>query len=254
MGRLTNMLPPQIRGPARRLRRLARLHVRPWTHRGDARDCPLCGNRFRRFVPDGVTWQDDTTCPACLSLPRHRALWALLERRQRDGEIAFGGGLLHVAPEPCLANALRGHFDYLSMDIEPGVAMVTGDLTRMDFPDGRFRAVLYNHVLEHVRDDQAALAEIHRVLAPGGWATLLVPLGAGPTRESPPDATPEYLLEHHGQRDHVRTYGDDYRARLEAAGFRVDWLRADALLEAEALRRQSVEPDRPVYLVHKDAP
>lgn len=254
IARIAQLLPPRLRGPARRARRVVRLHLRPWTHRGDARDCPLCGNRFRAFRRDDLAGQDDAVCPACLSLPRHRALWALIERRHGEGRIALDGRLLHVAPEPCIAHALRGRFDYLSMDIEPGVAMVTGDLTRMDFPDERFRVVICNHVLEHVRDADAALREIRRVLEPGGWASLLVPLGDGPTRESPPDATPEYLLEHHGQRDHVRTFGDDYRRRLEDAGFEVDWVRADAFLDAQTLRRQAIEAARPVYLVRKAAP
>jgi SAM-dependent methyltransferase len=254
MGRLTNMLPPRIRGHARRARQALRLRLRPWTHRGRARDCPLCGHQYRIFLADGVIGTADTVCPACLSLPRHRALWALIARCHDEGRIALRGRLLHVAPEACLAHALRRDVDYLSIDLEPGVAMQMGDVTRLDFPDAHFDVVLCNHVLEHVRDDRAALAEIHRVLRPGGWASLLVPLGAGPTRESPADATPEYLLAHHGQRDHVRTYGDDYRARLEAAGFHVEWARADELLGPETLRRQSVEPGRPIYLAIKGRP
>ncbi len=254
IGRLARLLPPRLRGPARRFRQAARLRIRPWTHRGTARECPLCANRFRAFLADRLAGQEDSVCPACLSLPRHRALWALLRQRQMEGLLSFNGHILHVAPEPSLARPLRRTCNYLSMDIKPGVAMVTGDLTCMDFPDRSFDAVMCNHVLEHVRDDRAALKEIHRVLEPGGWASLLVPLHQGKTRESPPDSTPEYLLEHHGQRDHVRSYGDDFQQRLEAAEFRVDWVTAGDLLDADSLSRNAVEAGRPVFLAFKDGP
>jgi SAM-dependent methyltransferase len=43
---------------------------------------------------------------------------------------------------------------------------------RADFPDAHFDVVLSNQVLEHVRDPEAAIADMHRLLKPGG--TLIV--------------------------------------------------------------------------------
>lgn len=43
-----------------------------------------------------------------------------------------------------------------------------GDATRMEFADGSFDFVYSFHALEHIPDYRAALAEIHRVLCPGG--------------------------------------------------------------------------------------
>ncbi|MCR9219915.1 MAG: methyltransferase domain-containing protein [Alphaproteobacteria bacterium] len=50
-----------------------------------------------------------------------------------------------------------------------------GDICAMPFPDARFDAVLATDIVEHVDDDAAALAEIRRVLKPGGLALLTVP-------------------------------------------------------------------------------
>jgi SAM-dependent methyltransferase len=57
-----------------------------------------------------------------------------------------------------------------------GVADVhLGDAQRLPFPDARFDRVLFTEVLEHLPDDAAALAEVARVLRPGGVLALTVP-------------------------------------------------------------------------------
>ncbi|WP_158090251.1 class I SAM-dependent methyltransferase [Kiloniella majae] len=47
----------------------------------------------------------------------------------------------------------------------------------LDYPvvDNTFEIVYFNHVLEHIQDDDAALATAHRVLKPGGLLVLGVP-------------------------------------------------------------------------------
>lgn len=45
----------------------------------------------------------------------------------------------------------------------------------MPFDEGSYDIDFASHVLEHVRDDAAALAETPRVLKPGGFAVLPVP-------------------------------------------------------------------------------
>jgi SAM-dependent methyltransferase len=56
-----------------------------------------------------------------------------------------------------------------------GAAAVAADATRLPFPDGAFDAVIAAEILEHVPDDAAAMAEIARVLRPGGTAAVTVP-------------------------------------------------------------------------------
>jgi SAM-dependent methyltransferase len=56
-----------------------------------------------------------------------------------------------------------------------GAAAIAADATRLPFPDGAFDAVIAAEILEHVPDDAAALAEIARVLRPGGMAAVTVP-------------------------------------------------------------------------------
>lgn len=54
-------------------------------------------------------------------------------------------------------------------------AAVTADATNLPFPDGAFDRVLAAEILEHVPRDWRAMAEIARVLRPGGIAAVTVP-------------------------------------------------------------------------------
>lgn len=79
--------------------------------------------------------------------------------------------VLHVAPEMPLAFRLsrNSQVELLTFDLQREDVDVRGDLCDMTmFRDGSFQGVVRLHVLEHVRDDRRAIAELHRVLAPGG--------------------------------------------------------------------------------------
>ena len=60
---------------------------------------------------------------------------------------------------------------------EPGAgpARVQGDALRLPFADGTFDRVIASEVLEHIPDDAGAMAELARVLRPGGTMAVTVP-------------------------------------------------------------------------------
>ena len=131
--------------------------------RGDAVECPCCGGRYRRFLDYGSLF-----CPGCSSYERHRFLCLLVERRP---ELLRGRrSALHVAPEPSVNPLLdrAGVEDYLSIDLDYRLAMEKMDVTDLQLPDDRFDLVVCSHVLIEVPDHRRALAELFRVLRPGG--------------------------------------------------------------------------------------
>ncbi len=210
--------------------------------------CPLCGFAGRFAVYNG---RISARCPACGSLERHR-LFALLHRR---GEIGFRGlRVLHLAPEPVLTRLVEadGPARYVTADLEPGRAELRLDLQETGLPDAEWDAVLCLHVLEHVPDDRRAMAEIRRILAPGGVLLAMVPLVDAWERtfEDPALATPEDRRRHYGQHDHLRLYAAaDFVRRLRAAGFEVE----RRVAEAPACGRHALIPGESLFLARRPA-
>ncbi|MBK5222318.1 MAG: methyltransferase domain-containing protein [Acidimicrobiia bacterium] len=54
-------------------------------------------------------------------------------------------------------------------------ASTRGDAHRLPFPDGTFDRIIASEVLEHLPDDATAIAELARVLRPGGTMAVTVP-------------------------------------------------------------------------------
>lgn len=167
-------------------------------------------------------------CPICGSLERHRVFALLLPALAEFVASSRGTGVspeltVDVAPSRAVDLALNRlpAAPRIRMDFDPSADRRKVDLqasvTAMPFEDGAVDLLVCSHVLEHVPDDAAAMAEIARVLARGGIGLVAVPLRHGKTDEDP-QASPEERVRRFGQADHVRYYGDDFDDRLRAAG------------------------------------
>jgi SAM-dependent methyltransferase len=123
------------------------------------------------------------------------------------------------------------------------------DITDMDLPDGSFDLILCSHVLEHVPDDRAAMAELRRVLAPGGLALVLTPYRADqPTYEDPSVTSPIDRMVAFGQQDHVRIYGTDLPDRLRDADFDVEDRTPAQLFDDATVRRCELDAAEHLFL------
>lgn len=109
------------------------------------------------------------------------------------------------------------------------------DIARMALPDASYEALIAHHVLEHIDDDRQAMREIFRLLKPGGFALLSVPINASrqETYENPAIATRALRYVHFGGEDHKRYYGLDFADRLAKAGFSVSTFRVSPEQEVE---------------------
>ena len=213
--------------------------------------CPVCGCSFSRFRDD---WnRPNAVCWRCGSHERHRLLWLYLERHPEL--LSSAGSLLHFAPEWCLEQRLRrvDGLRYVTADINPEKGELRLDITQLALADCSFGAILCSHVLEHVEADRAAMAELFRVLAVGGWAIVMVPLDVARTSTCE-DASIRTRAERErvfGQWDHLRLYAPDIAGRLAAAGFEVSRERFVLSLGSELAARYGCIAQDEIYVCWK---
>ena len=123
----------------------------------------------------------------------------------------------------------------------------------MNFKDNFFGVIIYNHVLEHVKNDQKAISELFRVLRPKGFAILQVPISknAKETFEDFSITSPEERERYFGQKDHVRIYGQDYKKRLESVGFKVELYDIKDELNTKNIRKHGFNENEILYVCRK---
>ncbi len=196
--------------------------------------CPICRAHLKKFLPGGESppvlfetsvigggLRSSVFCPICRSWDRERLVYLFLKNRPHL--LPKGTKLLHVAPEDELGAWLRSRpgLGYVSADLMMPNVDFRLDLTSIPFRDSSFDAIICNHVFEHIPDDARAMAELFRVLKPGAWAILQVPVSPVLPATFEDFSITEPAARHlaFGQHDHVRIYALDYLDRLQRAGF-----------------------------------
>ncbi len=239
--------------------------------RAPRRRCVLCGRRVGRFLPyeggkksvprllpalDCVgSDADNFECPYCGAHDRERHLFLYLQAAGLLSNLT-GKAVLHLAPERRLPAKIlaAGPSCYIRGDLFPSSAEeMRIDIEDMPFEDESFDLFIANHVLEHVNDELAALAEIRRVLKSRGYAVLQTPFSRMLTHtwHDPGINTPKARVQAYGQNDHVRLFGRDIFERIAAAGFESHRAEHDELLSGVDAREFGVNPAEPFFLFRR---
>ncbi len=254
--------------PIRRLRRT----IFAVFHPGNSVYCLYCNKTFSKFTSEGVKspafekytvagggYKLNVQCPNCLSVDRSRLLYLFF--KMRTDVYKKKTAILHISPNKEIAGVLKGDTITQTVgSIEPEMYQefnaIYLDVQKMDFPDNTFDVVICCHVIEHVDYDDQAMREIYRVLKPGGFAILQVPLALNleKTIEDKTLKTDKERKLKFGQVDHVRLYGLDYLAKLKNAGFRVelDNPYKNQWLPQKELLRHRLDPIEDVIRANKD--
>jgi SAM-dependent methyltransferase len=220
---------------------------------GSTVECPMCERTFLSFLRFGG--RPNEWCPICRSLARHRLMYLYL---RNETQLLTGKSplrILHVGPEFCLKGLLVSipNATYVSADlmvsiidlleVKPDVCM---SVTEACFSSDAFDLVICSHVLEHVKADRRAIAELFRMTKPGGMAILPVPIEwNSEITEEQEGLSPSERAERYGEADHVRKYGRDYLQRLRDAGFEPYVFQ---LNESPIAKRHRIDLDDPLVV------
>ena len=186
---------------------------------------PIDGKSYRKFLPYGYQKiRKNVLAPGTFSLERHRLFWIYL-KNETDFFSATKKKVLHFAPEQAFYNQFKKikKIDYTTTDLVSPLADVKADICNLPFKDNEFDYIFCNHVLEHIPDDNKAMSELFRVLAPNGIGIFQIPqdLSREFTFEDDSVTDPKERAIIFGQYDHVRVYGRDYFDKLREIGFNV---------------------------------
>lgn len=239
--KISALVPQVSRAVLRELKRipLRAINLALSRHYQFSSHCPCCNHKTIYWL-DYDNHYRASICPHCSSHPRHRLIQLYL---QKETDLFFKPQkLLHVAPEKIFQRKFKKmqHLDYITIDINARGVDYAYNVCALPFASNSFDIVLCNHVLEHVENDKEAIKEIYRVLKPGGWAMLNVPIDTtrSQTFEDSSIISPKDRKHFYWQEDHRRLYGLDYKSKLESAGFQV---------EVKEFARLQSEFDRQIY-------
>ncbi len=185
--------------------------------------CPACNYKgpFKDLLlPTGRSVKH-MKCPNCSADVRHRIQYLVIMDILYSRDTSRMK-MLHIAPEVFLRPFFSKQFaEYEMDDLEMENVDHRVDLTRLPFEDETYDFILASHVLEHIKDDKAAIKEDRRVLRSNGIAILTVPIVCEKTVEYPEPNPYEF--------NHVRASGMDYFDRFKPFFKRIEIITSDTL-------------------------
>ena len=226
-----------------KVRRL-RDKLSPVLYAGSTFHCPVCAHSFSKFrsAGRGERKRANAVCPWCISRERDRLVYSYLEK-QKARLFSTGTRMLHIAPEPCLEPRFRlwAKGLYLTADLIRKDVDEQFDVMSIPHPNESFDAVFCSHVLQDVPDDLQAMREFFRILSPGGWAILNVPVVTDASADH--QSQPGNIRKATDKRpdEHLRSYGEDYPDRMRGIGFQVDTIKGSDLFGPEELTRLAMD-------------
>lgn len=239
---------------------------------GNTYECPFCKNTFRKLLDGGTDLpvikekkiigagrRSNCVCPRCYSTDRDRLIYLYLMNGSNIKKEELD--VIHIAPSGSLKAFLKS---LPNLNYRSGVKYHEGfyyskdisliDITKLDFEDNTFDVVFCNHVLEHITDDHKAMSELYRIMRPGAWAILQVPISKvlEKTYEDSTITDPKDREKHFGQFDHVRIYGQDYPKKLTDIGFKVKEFDPQRNFNKSEVEKYAINKEEILFVAFKD--
>lgn len=211
--------------------------------KGKAKICNCCGKKVyykrlsyyydlkekeygvKQHRPETLS-KEEYCCPSCMASDRDRLIVAFLKQLELE-RVTDGEKILQIAPSAAIEHWLYANCPgvvYHSTDLYMKNVTFSSDIQNMvSVEDEAYDYFICSHVLEHVKDDKKALAELYRILKKDGIGIFLVPISLDAEHiDEEWGLSEEENWRRFGQGDHCRSYAKkEMIERLECAGFQV---------------------------------
>jgi SAM-dependent methyltransferase len=181
--------------------------------------CNICGKNFKHFEKERERL--NARCPECNSLESTRTLWFYLSNEVlgKKNKNKF----LYFSPEPVILDKLKQYNIKLhECSIDYFNNLQIDDFEK--FPGSRYDVIIFSHLLQHLKDEQAVFSELKRLLRPGGFVIIITLINweMERTYENPVTEEDRDRLNRCFEPGLERVYGADFQKRLVKAGFGVE--------------------------------
>lgn len=235
--------------------------------------CPGCNNYWKSFKPFPQQWiqalhnsgwpytldevetlnYKNYSCHRCGITDRDR-LYILFFKKMLKSHQQYH--ILEFAPRPALSGFLQSLPNVIHRTTDLFMKEVDDQLDIQHlhlYENNRFDVFICSHILEHVADDKKAMKELYRILSPGGFGIVMVPIlqPVTETVEDPSIKDENLRIKYFGQADHVRLYAkQDFMERLKSVGFKVKLYDVDYFGEA-VFKKSGISKKSVLYVVEK---
>jgi SAM-dependent methyltransferase len=151
-----------------------------FTHQGR---CPICETDVT-FVAENLWFRDYLLCSQCLSIPRERAVFHVLNSLRPN----WRSLAIHESSPSDRATSRKLRMEapgYVATQFDPNIPLGSvhptlgyrcENLAAQTFPDASFDVIVTQDVFEHLLDPAGSIRDIARTLRPGGVHVCSVPI------------------------------------------------------------------------------
>lgn len=203
-------------------------------YKGNKYRCNICENNFKKLLPDKMSQRSNAICPYCRSTEADRVVLFYLTNEVIG--LKNKSRFLYVDPHPILLKKLKQN--NIQVDVLDKSYFNSDKLNNNKIQGGVYDVIIFSHQLQYIKNDEACLEELKRLLRTGGIVLIQTIVHPGMDRTYEHIDTPDDRdrLKEYYQPGVVSIYGVNFHKHLKKMGYKVEIIDFAQLLGESATK------------------
>jgi SAM-dependent methyltransferase len=148
--------------------------LQPWklalktVYKGSIYRCNICENNFKKLLPVNISQRTNALCPYCRSTEADRTIWFYLTNEVIG--LKNKSRFLYVDPHPILLKKLKQN--NIQVEVLDKSYFNHEIYRNHKVQGGIYDVIIFSHQLQYMKNDEACLEELKRLLRTGGIALI----------------------------------------------------------------------------------